>query len=229
MPEILEVADAAELAARAARLMRAIIEEAIAARGVANVALSGGSTPGESYRLLAKSGLDFTRTRWFFVDERCVPPEHERSNYRAAKRDLFDPAGVPPSQVFRMIDAKGYDALLARELGGPFDLVIAGLGNDGHTASLFPGTGAVRDPASVVTVEPGGGLEPRISLGRSTLLAARRILILVSGAGKREALAQALAPGDEDEVPGRLYLAAPAGVATVIADRDALDSSGNGR
>lgn len=222
MPELLVVADAAELAERAAELMRQIIDDAIAARGVAHVALSGGSTPGEAYRRLARSGLDVERCRWFFVDERRVPPDHERSNYRAAKQDLFDPAGIPSTHVFRMGgDAARYADTLSRELGpdGRLDLVVAGIGNDGHTASLFPGTGAVRDPGSVVGVEPGGGLEPRLSLGRSTLLVARRILVLVSGAGKREALAHALEAGDEDAVPARIYLGAPEGVVTFVADR----------
>ncbi len=222
MPELLVVADAAELAERAAALMRESIDAAIRERGVARVALSGGSTPGQTYRLLGRSGLDVERCRWFFVDERNVPPDHERSNYRAAKHDLFDPAGIPSAHVFRMRgDAGEYAATLGCELGpgGRFDLIVAGIGDDGHTASLFPGTGAVRDAASVVAVAPGGGLEPRVSLGRSTLLAARRILVLVSGAGKREALARALEAGDEDEVPARIYLAAPAGVVTFVTDR----------
>lgn len=224
MPELVRVSDAAELALRAAELMRASIDAAIRARGSARVALSGGSTPGEAYRRLAKSGLDVERCRWFFVDERCVPPDHERSNYRAAKHDLFDPAGVPAAHVFRMGDgADEYAATLERELGaeGRLDLVVAGIGNDGHTASLFPGTGAVRAPGRVVAVEPGGGLEPRLSLSRATLLAAQKVLVLVSGAGKREALARALEPGDEDAVPARIYLAAPAGVVTLIIDRAA--------
>lgn len=221
MPELVVVADPSELAERAAELMRQIIDAAIGARGVAHVALSGGSTPGEAYRRLARSGLDVERCRWFFVDERRVPPEHERSNYRAAKQDLFDPAGIPSKHVFRMGgDAAEYAATLSRELGpeGRLDLVVAGIGNDGHTASLFPGTGAVRDPGPVVAVAPGD-LEPRLSLGRSSLLAARRILVLVSGAGKRQALAHALEAGDEDAVPARLYLAAPTGVATFVVDR----------
>jgi 6-phosphogluconolactonase len=224
MPEIIRVADARELSLVANQLMRQIIDDAIAQRGVALVALSGGSTPGEAYRLLAQGGLDADHCRWFFVDERCVPPDSERSNYAAAKRDLFD--ALPALHVFRMqgeagaaAGARHYAELIAREVPR-FDLVVAGIGNDGHTASLFPGTGAVRDPAPVIAVEPGGGLEPRISLGRATLLAARRIVILVSGAAKRQALAQALTAGDEDAVPARIYRGAPE--ATLIADEAAL-------
>lgn len=225
MPEIIRVEDADELASRAATFMREIIDRAIAARGVSLVALSGGSTPGETYRRLAASGLDAERCHWFFVDERCVPPDDERSNFRAAKRDLFD--ALPRAHVTRMRGEAGAIAG-AREYGRVieeqvprFDLVVAGIGDDGHTASLFPGTGAVSEHAFVVAVEPGGDLEPRISLGRATLLGARRVLVLVSGASKREALARALEPGDEDEVPARLYLAAEPGVATFIVDRAA--------
>jgi 6-phosphogluconolactonase len=225
MPEILVVADAAELASRAASAMREIIDGAIAARGVALVALSGGSTPGATYRLLAASGLDAERCRWYFVDERCVPPESERSNYRAAKRDLFDT--LSSVHVTRMrgeagaIEGAREYCRVIEEQVPRFDLIVAGIGSDGHTASLFPGTGAVREHAVVVAVEPGGDLEPRISFGRATLLGARRVLVLVSGESKREALARALKAGDEDEVPARLYLAAETGVVTFVVDRAA--------
>lgn len=227
MPEILVTNDAGELAEQARTLASTIIATAIDQRGVANIALSGGSTPGETYRLLAESGLDIEHCRWFFVDERCVAPDNERSNYRAARRELFESAKISDAHVFRMLGelgaeagARAYTEVLDAELGAgaPMDLVIAGLGNDGHTASLFPGTGAVRLPGRVVAVTPGGELEPRISLGRDMLLASRRVLLLVSGAGKRSALVQALATGDEDVIPARIYLAAPAGVVTVIMD-----------
>jgi 6-phosphogluconolactonase len=237
MPEVWVVEDADELAVRAADALRAAIDQALRERGLARVALSGGSTPGGAYRRLGKSGLDVARCRWFFVDDRAVPPEHARSNYRAAKADLFDPAGVPPEHVHRMKGELGategaeeYARTLETHLDDPLDLVVAGIGDDGHTASLFPGTGAVRESERVVAVVPGGALEPRISLGRRELLSARKILVLVSGSNKQAALAAALTPGDEDEVPARLYLAAPVGVVTFITDRASrLDTASDGR
>lgn len=231
MSEIVTLADASSLAERAAELMRAAITAAIQERGVAMIALSGGSTPGPAYRLLARSALDFARCRWFFVDERCVPPDSTRSNYRSAVHDLFEPAGVDLNTVFRMqgeLDAESaaaaYAQILRRELGDSprLDLIVAGMGDDGHTASLFPGTGAVlrADPLTTA-VDPGGGLERRVTLTRSVLIQARRVLVLAQGEGKRGALARALGPGPEDDVPSRLYQAAPEGVVIWLVDRAA--------
>jgi 6-phosphogluconolactonase len=237
------VRDAETLAERASELMAEAIHAAQSERGVARIALSGGTTPRASYRLLAQSGLALGRCRWFFVDERCVSPESDRSNYKNAKRDLFEPAGTSASTVHRMEGerepaedaARDYAALLCRECGVDpehaivdgrsavrLDLVIAGMGGDGHTASLFPGTGAVKRREELVTVVvPGGELEKRITLTRPVLLAARRVIVLVSGAGKREALRKALVSGDEDEVPSRLYQAADPGTVIWLCDRDA--------
>ena len=235
MSDVVTLADPSALAERATELMRAAIELAVSERGVARIALSGGSTPGPAYRRLAAEALDLARCRWFFVDERSVPPDSERSNYRSALRDLFEPAGVDLQTVFRMqgeldLDhaAEAYAAVLRRELGDParFDLIVAGMGDDGHTASLFPGTGAVQrsDPLTTV-VDPGGGLERRLTLTRAVLVGARRVLVLVQGASKRAALARALGPGPEDEVPSRLYQAAPDGVVIWLVDRAALGAS----
>ncbi len=235
--EVLEDPDA--LADRAEELMQDAIARAIVERGRAHIALSGGSTPGATYRRYAAHAVSMD-ARWYFVDERCVPPDSDRSNYRAAREDIFTPAGVPDAFVFRMegerdphAAAKDYAALLCRELGVDplhaidatgrsaveLDLVIAGMGSDGHTASLFPMTGAVNRKDELVTViEPGGGLEPRITLTVPVLLSARRVLILVSGEGKRTPLAKALAEGSEDEIPSRIYQKADAGVVTWLVD-----------
>jgi 6-phosphogluconolactonase len=100
-----------------------------------------------------------------------------------------------------------------------FDLLVAGVGADGHTASLFPGTGAVaRTNALVTVVHPGGDLEPRLTLTRPVLVAARAIAILCSGSDKRRAVEDARRPGDEEQVPARLYLSAEPGSVTWFVD-----------
>ncbi|MCC6214505.1 MAG: 6-phosphogluconolactonase [Polyangiaceae bacterium] len=219
--ELVVAGDDAELAELAAARMAEELAAAVAARGIAHVALSGGSTPGGAYRLLARRGSALARVVWWWVDERCVPPGDPRSNYGAARAQLLEPAAIEDDHVHRMAGdlgaeagARDYAARLATAFGGAeppvLDLVIAGVGNDGHTASLFPGTGAVRrDDATVIAVHPGGGLEPRVTLAAPVLLAARRTLVLASGESKRAPLLAAWAPGDPDEIPARLYQRSP--------------------
>jgi 6-phosphogluconolactonase len=236
------LADASAVADRAVELMRETIERAITERGKALVALSGGSTPGETYRRYAAGGAP-PEARWYFVDERCVSPDSERSNYAAARADLFLPAQIPDSSVFRMEGernaeeaARDYARILC-EAGGvqledaideegrsrvKLDLVISGMGGDGHTASLFPGTGAVyRHHELVTVVEPGQGLELRITLTRPVLIGARRVLVLVTGESKRAPLGRALAEGSEDEIPSRLYRKAEPNVVSWLIDQSA--------
>jgi 6-phosphogluconolactonase len=239
---VLIVADPAAVAERAVALMQETIDKAVAERGTAHVALSGGGTPGETYRGYAAAGPS-PEVRWYFVDERCVPPDSDRSNYGAARRDLFVPGKIPDERVFRMQGerdpeqaAADYANVLCEGLGvdpsAPFDaegrslvkldLVIAGIGSDGHTASLFPKTGAVfRNDQLVTVVDPGGELERRITLTRPVLIAARRVLVLVTGESKRQALSRALLEGDEDEIPSRLYRAAHPAALVWLVDRAA--------
>ncbi|WP_437948917.1 6-phosphogluconolactonase [Sorangium sp. So ce296] len=215
--ETLVAADAAELAILGAELMARAIAAAIEARGVARIALSGGGTPSPSYQRLAALSLPWAQTEWFWVDERAVAPDHPRSNYGAARRDLAA-ARVPEGRFFRMegeaADLGGaaarYEALLRARFGVAsavaFDLMTLGIGDDAHTASLFPGTGAVGIEdrlVAAIPAQPGKGLEARLTLTAPVIREARVKLLLAGGASKRAVVAQAKRTGPADEVPAR--------------------------
>jgi len=193
----------ADVARAGAEQFRDAAVEAIQQKGVFHVALSGGSTPRIVHARLSaasmRSRIAWDRVRFFFGDERCVPPESDRSNYRMAKETLLDPMGIPPGHVFRMRGeeeprraAEEYRDILAREFAGEamprFDLVFLGMGPDGHTASLFPGTRALRASRSPVAANwvPKFS-EWRLTLTYPALNSARRIVFLVTGAEKRPA------------------------------------------
>ncbi|HMF09255.1 MAG TPA: 6-phosphogluconolactonase, partial [Thermoanaerobaculia bacterium] len=148
-----------DLAEEGIGVFLAAAKEAIGARGVFHVALSGGSTPRALHELLARESferkVDWKRVRFFWGDERCVPPDSERSNYRMARETLLQPLRIPGEHVFRMrgedpprAAAALYEEVLALELGADWprlDLIFLGLGPDGHTLSLFPGTRALQE------------------------------------------------------------------------------------
>jgi 6-phosphogluconolactonase len=163
------------------------------------VALAGGSTPRLLYERLATCSFPWAGTDIFFSDERCVPPEHEASNFRMANGALL---AKVPARVHRMpgetCDAAAYEDDLSRVFGTAlpqFDLVLLGLGEDGHTASLFPG-----DPALDVTDRWVVRVErpdyARLTLTLPVLSAAKTVMFLVSGASKRAALRDLLAAAD---------------------------------
>jgi 6-phosphogluconolactonase len=221
--EVLVAADAEALAGLAAHFLRAWVLEAVA-RGdgaPARVALSGGSTPRAMFRVLAGLALPWEKTEWFWVDERAVPVDHPRSNYGAARADLFERVPVPPGRVHPLAPdgpdlaavAGRYEALLAERFGLPgrggappaFDVMLLGIGDDGHTASLFPGEPTV-DVADrwVAAVPAGEGREERLTLTAPVIAAARRAVVLVQGESKREPVRKARAAGDLREVPARV-------------------------
>jgi 6-phosphogluconolactonase len=203
--------DAAALAARAAALFAAAAQEAAAARGRFAVALSGGETPSGLFRELARQTwvqkVPWRRAAVYWVDERCVPPDHPRSNYGLAWSLLLRHLALSPAQVHRM---RGEDPPAAaaaaceeelRELAGRerppqprpvFDLVLLGLGGDGHTASLFPHSPALaeRERLCLPVTAPDG--EPRLTLTLPVLNAARRVWFLVSGTAKAGIVAEVL-------------------------------------
>ncbi|MCS6898430.1 MAG: 6-phosphogluconolactonase [Myxococcales bacterium] len=219
--DTLIAADGEALARIAAHLVRAWVSEAAAVRGVARVALSGGSTPRAMNRLLASMDLPWSATEWYWVDERFVPADSPRSNLGAARSDLFDRLLAPPRAIHGMphgpsLDesAVAYEATLAASFGLPgpsigtypvFDLLLLGVGDDGHTASLFPGEPFVDvEDRWVIPVPPGEGHEARLTLSRPVIVHARRVVVMAQGASKRGPIQQARAPGSLREVPARL-------------------------
>lgn len=211
-PLLRRVEDAEALARTAAEELAGAARDAVAARGAFTVALAGGSTPRRLYALLAdptapyRARIPWDRTHVFFGDERPVPPDDPDSNYGMARRALL--AHVPAASVHRIRGeqpgaAAAYEAELRAFFRLPagaapprLDVVLLGLGADGHTASLFPGTDAVGEAERWV-VSP---FVPQLGTRRTTLTLpvlnrARRVLFLVSGADKAPALARALGAG----------------------------------
>jgi 6-phosphogluconolactonase len=154
------------------------------------IALAGGSTPKRLYRLLASDeSIDWKRVELFWGDERMVPPDHEDSNYRMARQTLIDHVPIPETQVHRIETERGAErarVAYAEQLE-PLDLVLLGMGTDGHTASLFPG-GA--DGDGVVITESPAPPHERISLGLDVINAAGEVLMLVSGKAKASRFAE---------------------------------------
>jgi 6-phosphogluconolactonase len=193
----LRVVEDSEGVARDAR--REIVAAMAAAREASRpfvLGLSGGSTPRRLYETLAEdASLDWSGVRFFWGDERCVPPDDPASNYRLAHDALL--SRIRAAGVHRMrgeadpeTAAREYEAVL-EELGDS-DLVLLGIGEDGHTASLFPGSAALDESARlVVPVRAPQGVEPRerLTLTLPALARARRALFLVTGSSKRDILA----------------------------------------
>jgi 6-phosphogluconolactonase len=216
--ELVTKPDGASVANDAAARMAGALRSALQDRGRACVALSGGNTPRDAYAALAKEpALDWSKIDVFWVDERAVGPTDERSNYRWAKATLLDAARVPSERVHRMPSdapdleaaANAYGKAIADLVGSSpptFDLVVLGVGDDGHTASLFPGDPTVDVADRLVAAVPAKpGREARLTLTRPVLQHARRVLVLVVGAAKRPALGRAwAAQGDIHKTPSRL-------------------------
>lgn len=201
------------LSEAAAELMAALAAEAIAHRGRFAVALSGGSTPRRLYQLLATppwSGrIAWPDCHFFWGDERLVPPDHPESNFHLAQSALLARVPVLPHQIHRVpvetgepeAVASAYEAELRRFFSPAegetprFDLVLLGLGSDGHTASLFPERPALEEIHRWVVATPPGWLPPavdRVTLTLPVLNAARAVAFLVSGADKAPVLRQIL-------------------------------------
>ena len=196
------------------------------------IVLTGGRSPGDAYAQAAQLEPDWSRASVWWGDERAVPPDDERSNYRLAKETLLERLREQPD-VHRIrgelqpADAAGE---YGRQLDGvELDLLLLGLGPDGHVASLFPGSAQLRCEDRLVT-SGSAGLEPhveRITMTLPALLSARRIVFLVSGADKAEAVARAFRGPITDEVPASLLRRGDAPIAVYLdaAAAGALDNA----
>ncbi len=196
------VKDAHALAARAAEIIAGRLR---VARYPFRVALSGGSTPRALYQRLAQMKLDWDCAELFFGDERFVPPDHKDSNYRMVRESLLATGLVQPRKLLAIPTdgtpqsaADRYDEILRQQYGAGtleagiplFHLTLLGLGDDGHTASLLPGQPVLEERQRWAAAVPEGRGEPRITLTYPALDSSELILFLVSGAEKRDALAQ---------------------------------------
>jgi 6-phosphogluconolactonase len=219
--EITVAADAEE----AARLVGERLTEQARAGG--NVVLTGGSTPRRAYEIATELEPDWSRVELWWGDERCVPPDDERSNYGMAKAALLDRLEGEPAGVHRMQGELGRDEGTAEyrlELAdvGTFDLVLLGLGPDGHIASLFPNFPTL-DVTNRDVVGSEAGLEPfvdRISLTLPRLCNTRELLFLVAGEDKADAVARALVGAPSHQTPGSVARSAE-GTTRAILDRAA--------
>jgi 6-phosphogluconolactonase len=215
IPEIKVVPDPQAVATEAAARVVAAAEAAIALHGHFSIALSGGSTPKAMFAVLAaeplRSAIDWAKVHVFWGDERCVGPDHEQSNYRMAREALLAKVPVPGDNIYRMrgeLDpreaAREYDQLLQEHFpSGGVDLNLLGMGDDGHTASLFPGTEALKETQHRCVAN----FVPKLNSWRLTMTAtfineSSEVMIVVAGAGKAQRVASVLeGPRLPDEQP----------------------------
>lgn len=212
--------DAAAAAEACGQAILTHLDAAIAERGRAALAVSGGSSPKRMFQFFAGAARDWSRIHVYWVDERCVPPDDPRSNYKLAHDVWLAPAGVPERNVHRVLTELGlqeaalrYDAEL--RAAGRFDAIHRGLGSDGHTASLFPGDPLIADHANFAAAVVGN--PPRITMLPAVLEAARRTFVLATGAGKSAILDTVLhAPCDPMKYPAQIAALDPEAAAWYV-------------
>ena len=233
--------DPAALAYRAALHLVELAEEAVSARGRVRIAVSGGSTPRDTFALLADPAHPFVkRMPWhnlelFFVDERTVPPDHPESNYRMTREALLDHVNLRPDQIHRIqgelepeVAAAQYEYDLRRSfrLEGAeaprFDIVSLGMGDDGHTASLFPHTEAIHEMGRLVVANQVPQKDTwRVTLTWPVINHAREVFFLIGGPDKARPLHDVfLGPKDVESLPSQLIWPA-SGILTLILDKAA--------
>ncbi len=210
------------LSTAAAEELVAIVRDAVKQRGAAHVALSGGSTPNRLFQLLAamgRDGLPWEQIHLWWGDERAVPPDHADSNYNMTRQALIEPLALDPARIHRIrgeandlsVAARDYEDELVRALGSPpvFDYVMLGMGPDGHTASLFPGSPALAEMKRFVVANPVNspltkGAATRVTLTAPALNAGRHVRFLAGGADKAEPLKAVLEGPKDPKYPAQL-------------------------
>ena len=233
--------DSAALARRAAQEFVAAASEAAAARGIARIAISGGSTPRAAFQLLANpaepflSAMPWEKLQLYWVDERSVPPTDSDSNFRMTREAMLDSVPLKPEQVHRMegeLDPEAAAARYESELRNSFrlegaesptfDLVALGMGDDGHTASLFPHTEALHEMGKLVTANHVPQKETwRITLTWPVINHARQVFFLIGGTDKAERLKDVfLGPRNVESLPSQLIWPA-GGILTLFLDKAA--------
>jgi 6-phosphogluconolactonase len=222
--ELVVVEDENEVASVVAKRL------ARAAHEGGNVVLTGGTTPKKAYEQAAKEASDWSAVVLWWGDERCVPPGDENSNYGMAKEALLDNLDRWPREVHRIRGELGKERAAAeyeRELGDTeFDLLLLGVGPDGHVASLFPNAPTLRQRRRVLPAEPG--FEPfvdRVTLSLQSLRGAQEILFLLAGEGKADAARRAFVEEPSPATPSSL-VRAKSGRTTAILDRAAAAGIG---
>ena len=218
VPDIRIHSDSQAAAEATAAFVLEVGQAAIRTKGRFFIALSGGTTPETLYRTLTSPAFvdrfDWSRTIFFFSDERCVPPSDPRSNYALANKTLFTPLKITSSQVYRMagesrdppVAAHEYEQQLYLATKTPpsvqpsLDLILLGLGKDGHTASLFPGVPVLRDHQRLIAATQSPKDPPnRLTMTFAAINRASVILFLVTGAGKAGVVRAILDPKTEAE------------------------------
>lgn len=223
-PDWVVLEDAAAVAGSARDRISTAAKEAIDKRGEFRLVLAGGRTPERTYALLAETDQEWNRWQLYFGDERCLPAGHPERNSIMAARVLTGRVPIPPRRIHPIPAELGAEAAARAyapeiESALPFDLVLLGLGEDGHTASLFPGH--QHDPGELAVAVHNAPKPPpdRVSLNYHTLGRTRRLLFLVSGDGKRDAVRRWWAG---EEIPAARLESE--GVAEVLIDRAAVDA-----
>ncbi len=216
--EMHEFKDGAALAEGLADKVSATLSDAIAARGRATIAVSGGSTPKAFFKALSSRDIDWSKVTVTLVDERFVPADNPRSNHLLVADNLLQDKAKAAHFLPLHRDAGSAEEAAkiasadAASLGHPFDVVILGMGTDGHTASFFPGGNRLAEaisaatPRGVITMEAEGAGETRLTFTFASLQDARLLVLHIEGQGKKDVLAAAQADGPEEDMPIRAIL-----------------------